>query len=89
MSFQAICVNPDGGWVYSPTSGNISIDQSATIDLYGHGFVSGANCWVEANIMGGGTHGSGDNFTYNDNGGTAVYQITGTTLNPSWSLIGG
>jgi hypothetical protein len=89
FSFQPICVNPDGIWMFGQPSGDIAIGQSATIDMAAErGFESGANCWVNAFIELGGMHESGDNFTYNPNGGTAVYQISGATIDPSWSLLG-
>jgi hypothetical protein len=61
----------------------------ASVDLGGLGIENGATCWVGGNIVAGEqNHESGDNFTYADNGGWAVYNITGATWTPSWSLVG-
>jgi hypothetical protein len=47
----------------------------------------GTSCWARAYIQGGPNHDSGDNFTYAAaDTSTAVYTISGTTLNPSFSL---
>jgi hypothetical protein len=42
------------------------------------------SCWARVYISGGVNHDSGRNFNYDAKGGTAVYTISGTTLNPSF-----
>lgn len=79
MSFWAICVNPDGRWINTPTSGTLrGGGASATIHLAGKGIVDGANCWVSCDVEGGSqNHQSEDNFTYKENGRIANYEIRG------------
>lgn len=66
---------------------NLPIGDSHTWDLSKYGIALGTSCWAVADIaMGPNNHESGDNVTYDGDGTTAVYDLTGTTLMPSFSL---
>lgn len=64
------------------------VGAAAYIDLTKYSIPLGTSCWVRAYVQEGPNHDSGDNFTYNANGMTAVYRITGSTLNPSFNYLG-
>lgn len=54
-------------------------------ELYNYGFKDGESCWASVDVAGGSTnHESGDNFTMD--GSNHLYQVHGTTLDPSFSL---
>ena len=54
------------------------------------GFVEGCSCWVSVDIDGGETNfKSRDNFTLTSANTSVTYRLTGTTLNPSWTLEDG
>ncbi|RON06247.1 hypothetical protein [Pseudomonas brassicacearum] len=57
------------------------------INLRTCGVPEGTSCWARAYVQGGPNHDSGDNFDYREGDSSiASYSITGTTLNPSFSL---
>ena len=65
----------------------ISLSGNASMDLTTLRIPTGASCWARAYVQGGPNHDSGDNFTYDPTDtSTAVYTISGGTLNPSFSL---
>jgi|TARA_R110002003_G_scaffold37_13_gene2196 hypothetical protein len=55
-------------------------------DLIGAGFKDGDSCWVAVKIQSGQeNHESGNNFKLSNNGIHCSYDVTGTTVNPSWN----
>ena len=54
-------------------------------ELYNYKFKDGESCWASVDVSGGSkNHESGDNFDMD--GRNHLYQVHGTTLNPSFSL---
>lgn len=75
----------DGG--ETPRTEVITAGGVAKQDLRELGVPEGVSCWARAYVQGGPNHDSGDNFDYrNADSSIASYSITGTTLNPSFSL---
>ncbi|MEO8378339.1 MAG: hypothetical protein ABI779_01625 [Acidobacteriota bacterium] len=61
--------------------------KTITLDLTRISIPEGTSCWARAYVQGGPNHDSGDNFNYSStDASTAVYTISGGTLNPSFSL---
>ncbi|HYH08512.1 MAG TPA: hypothetical protein VEK11_15760 [Thermoanaerobaculia bacterium] len=61
--------------------------DTITLDLTRISIPEGTSCWARAYVQGGPNHDSGDNFNYSRaDTSTAVYTISGGTLNPSFSL---
>ena len=61
--------------------------KTITMDLTRISIPEGTSCWARAYVQGGPNHDSGDNFNYSrGDTSTAVYTISGGTLNPSFSL---
>ena len=99
MQVQNIaCVN-DAGFVMSfyvqvgnglrtAGSGNYPIDQHRVIDLGDIGCGEGEDIWPVVSAVFGKTH-SGSHVTFAKNGQTATYEVRGTTLSYSVTLIGG
>lgn len=77
----------DGGECPPDRTEVITAGGVAKVDLREYGVPEGTSCWARAYVQGGPNHDSGDNFNYGeDDSSTASYSITGTTLNPSFSL---
>ena len=84
MWFQAVC----SGGTSNPT-GNYPIDQTRVIDLGETPFREGVEFWPEVHAILGKTQSGSDHIQFALNGQTATYEVRGTTLNYSISLIGG
>lgn len=78
-------VNFDGG--ESEQSGDVLAGQDNTISLDGIGLNPGQECWPLIHPEGGIAHECGDNVSYDPNGSTAVYSISGGVDNLSCTLV--
>lgn len=68
-------------------TGIVCLGQTVAMDLTRLNIPDGTSCWARAYIQGGPNHDSGDNFIFTrSDTSTAVYTISGGTLNPSFSL---
>ncbi len=65
----------------------VASGDTINLDLTAIAIPENTSCWARAYIIGGPNHDSGDNFNYSStDDSTAIYTITGGTLNPSFSL---
>jgi hypothetical protein len=70
-------------------SGNYPIVQTRTIDLATIGIEEGTILWPRVHAVGGRTERGDDGVRYAQNGQTATYEVSGTTLDFDVRLIGG
>lgn len=62
----------------------LALGQTASIDMNDTSAPPGTSCWARAYVQGGPNHDSGSNF--NNGVPTVTYRITGTTLDPSFTM---
>lgn len=70
----------------TPPTGNYPVGQERTIDFNVYGIRDGVEIWPDVQAILG-TSNSGTRVPFCEGGATAVYRVTGTTLNFSVSLL--
>jgi hypothetical protein len=86
LNFSVAYKNANGSTSYSAPSDNYPIDQSRTIDVSTLGLATGTSIWPHVNAIAGNTE-DGIPVQYAANGQVATYEVQGTTLNYTVTLL--